>query len=64
MRITEGTVSHSLRKRNITEIDIEHIAMMQLEQRGHVLRFLKAEGALGNKAEFAKRITVRKRQQS
>jgi antitoxin component of MazEF toxin-antitoxin module len=55
VKVTEGTVSDNLRRRNVTEEGIEHIALMQLEQREHVLRFLEAEGALAGRGSFAKR---------
>lgn len=62
--ITEGTVSRSLRDRNITEHDVEHIAALQLEQREHVLRFLKAEGAFAGKTAFGKRYSTKKIKQT
>ncbi len=62
VRLTMGRVSQSLRKRNVTENEVESIATMQLEQRDQVLRFLNAEGGLAKKAPFYKRVLERKKQ--
>jgi len=62
--ITEGTVSRSLRDRNITEHDVEYIAALQLEQREHVLRFLNAEGAFADKTALRKRYSTKKTKQT
>lgn len=45
VRLTRGVVG-ALRKRGVSEEEIERIAALQLEPRENVLRFLGAEGAL------------------
>jgi len=55
IRITEGVVSDTLRRRNVTETEIETIARRQLESRDQVIEFLSAEGALARRRRFARR---------
>ena len=55
IRLTKGVVSKKLRRRNVTEEEIERIAGMQLEQREQVVRFLESEGALAGSKPFGKR---------
>lgn len=55
IRLTEGSVSRSLRRRGVNEDEIEQIAELQLESRDHVVRFLEAEGALAQDRKIAER---------
>jgi hypothetical protein len=55
VRLSEEVVAHSLRKRKVTEEEIEQIALMQLEERGDVVRCLKAEGSLASNRGFRAR---------
>lgn len=57
VRLSEGVVSRSLRKRNVTEEEIEQIALVQLETRDDVVRCLKSEGALASNRAFRQRAT-------
>ncbi len=54
-RLVEGTVSQILRRRGVTEEEVEEIAMLQLEERANVIAFLGSEGALGKNASFGRR---------
>ena len=55
IRVTDGTVSSTLRKRGVTEEEIEQIASLQWEQREHVLGFLETEGRFPRSSPFARR---------
>jgi hypothetical protein len=55
IRLTAGIVSNKLRRRKVTEEEIERIAGLQLEQREQVIRFLESEGTLAGSKSFAKR---------
>jgi len=55
LRIIDGTVSSKLRKRNVTEAEVEQIASVQLEERDAVIKFLEVEGALSARSLFARR---------
>jgi len=55
IRVTDGTVSSTLRKRGVTEEEIEQIASLQWEQREHVLGFLQTEGFFPQSSPFARR---------
>ncbi len=55
VRMVVGSVAGSLRKRGVTEGEIERIALLQLEQRENVVSFLKVEGALAHSASFVRR---------
>jgi predicted DNA-binding antitoxin AbrB/MazE fold protein len=55
VRLSEETVAHSLRKRNVSEEEIEQIAVTQLEDRSDVIRCLKAEGSLASNRKFRQR---------
>ena len=55
VRMVVGSVAGSLRKRGVTEGEIERIALLQLEQRENVVSFLKVEGALARSASFVRR---------
>ncbi len=55
LRLTDGVVSMKLRRRNVTEEEVERIALTQLEQRDSVIHFLESEGALSKPGAFAKR---------
>lgn len=55
IRVTDGTVSSKLRKRGITEEEIERIASLQWEQRENVVGFLETEGIFPRSSPFARR---------
>ena len=55
VRIVAGSVAGSLRKRGVTEEEIERIALLQLEQRENVVSFLEVEGALACSASCVRR---------
>lgn len=52
IRLTEGIVPKHLRRKNVTEEEVEEISGVQMEQRENVIRFLQAEGALGKRRAF------------
>ena len=62
VRITEGTISNSLRARGVTEDLVEQVAELQLERREHVVAFMEAEGALAADKRFARRAGSKRRQ--
>ncbi len=55
IRLTDGLVPAALRRRKITEEEIEHIALRQLEQRENVICFLQGEGQLALHRSFERR---------
>jgi len=55
VRVVAGRLGGSLRKRGVTEDEVERIALLQMEQRENVLSFLSAEGALAASAPFSRR---------
>jgi len=61
VRITEGTVSDSLRARGVTEDLVEGVAELQLERREHVVAFMEAEGALAADKRFVRRTGSKRR---
>ena len=61
VRITEGTVSDSLRARGVTEDLVERVAELQLERWEHVVAFLEAEGALAAVKRFVRRTGSKRR---
>ena len=52
VRLTPGAVGGGLRRRGVTEDEIERISARQLEPRENVVRFLGTEGSLGSSARF------------
>ena len=58
IRLTNGQVPATLRRRKITEEEIEHIAQRQLEQRENVISFLQGEGQLASHRSFERRATA------
>jgi hypothetical protein len=55
VRVTQGTVAASLRKRGVTEDEVELIARVQREAREQTMLFLAAEGALASHRAFSRR---------
>ncbi|HUL45294.1 MAG TPA: hypothetical protein VLY03_13150 [Bacteroidota bacterium] len=55
IRLTDGTVSAKLRRRGVTEAEIELIASLQWEQREQVINFLESEGSVSRSAAFVRR---------
>lgn len=64
VRMSEGKLHASLRRRGITEDEIETIAGLQLEPRENVLRFLQSEGAFARNASMLRAMRNWKRRQS
>lgn len=56
LRMTAGTIDGDLRKRHVTEEEIESIAAIQFEERGQVMGFLRSEGALRRHRPFRQRV--------
>ncbi len=56
LRITRPAVSPALRRRSVSENEVEQIALAQLEAREHVIRFLEAEGGLASDSSFMDRV--------
>jgi len=55
VRLTKGTTPGNLRRRGVTEEEVEQIAEAQLEEREAVLHFLGSEGALHGDRAFGRR---------
>jgi hypothetical protein len=55
LRVTDGTVSASLRKRGVTEEEVERIATLQLEKREQAILFLSGQGVLASSEAFSRR---------
>lgn len=56
VRIIGGVLSKELTARNVTDEEIEMISITQYEDREHVVRFLKSQGALADDRAFKKRL--------
>ena len=57
VRVTDGTVSASLRRRGVTEEEVERIAMVQCESREQAILFLSGEGVLASDSAFSRRVS-------
>ena len=55
VRIIKGSIPRSLSLRGISEDDVECMAMIQLESREDILRFLHAESSLSDNRMFRRR---------
>lgn len=55
VRIIQGRIPGTLRKRNVAEDEIEMIATTQLEERLNVVKFLQSEAALCRNKAFRHR---------
>ncbi len=55
VRLTSKVINTALRKNDVTEEEIDRIAVLQLEPRGQVVKFLLSEGALQGDRPFKKR---------
>ena len=55
VRVTAEKISDALRKRTVTEDEIDRISRLQMEPRENVVTFLTAEGALANNRSFVTR---------
>ena len=60
IRITGGMLSSSLKRRNVTEEEIDQIAFVQMEPRENVVRFLVAESRFSGNAAFKRRARAMK----
>ncbi len=55
VRIIGGVLSKELTARNVSDEEVERIGTIQFEDREHVVRFLRSEGALMSNGRFRKR---------
>ena len=55
VRLSAGIVPDKLRRRHVTEDEIEQIALRQLEERESVIAFLRGEGQLAANRGFRQR---------
>jgi len=55
IRLTTSALSGELRRRDVTEEEIERIAAVQLEPRENVVKFLATESKLSRNAHFKRR---------
>lgn len=55
VRIIGGVLSKELTARGVSADEVEHIGTIQFEDREHVVRFLRSEGALVNNRRFRTR---------
>lgn len=54
VRMSRGKLHPRLRRRGVTEDEIEHIVRLQFEPRDNVVRFLESEGLLKGDAGFVR----------
>jgi antitoxin component of MazEF toxin-antitoxin module len=52
IRVSNSSLSAELKKRNVTEEEIEHIAQLQLEPKENVVKFLETESAMCGDSRF------------
>lgn len=55
VRIIGGVLSKKLTARDVSDEEVERIGTIQFEDREHVVRFLRSEGALVRNTRFRKR---------
>lgn len=55
VRITAEKISDALKKRTVTEEEIDRISKLQMEPRENVVKFLTTEGALSKNRGFMNR---------
>ena len=55
VRIIGGVLSKELTARDVSDEEVERIGTIQFEDREHVIRFLRSEGALMSNGRFRKR---------
>jgi hypothetical protein len=55
VRIVGGVLSKELTARDVSDEEVERIGTIQFEDREHVIRFLRSEGALMSNGRFRKR---------
>jgi hypothetical protein len=55
VRLVPAGIADALERRNVTDEEVDRIAAVQLEERGQVIAFLLAEGALSPGAAAARR---------
>jgi len=55
VRLTSRVLSGELRRRNVTEEEIERIAAVQLEPRENVIKFLRTESKFSGSTRFKNR---------
>lgn len=59
VRIIGGVLSKELTARDVSDEEVERIGTIQFEDREHVIRFLRSEGALISNERFRKRVKGR-----
>ncbi len=59
VRIIGGVLSRELTARDVSDEEVEHIGTIQFEDREHVVRFLRSEGALMSNGRFRMRVKGR-----
>jgi hypothetical protein len=59
VRIIGGVLSKELTARDVSDEEVERIGTIQFEDREHVIRFLRSEGALMSNGRFRKRVKGR-----
>ena len=55
VRVMKDMIEDSLRRRSVSEEEVERIAVRQLEERKNVITFLNSEGALRSNRSFRRR---------
>jgi hypothetical protein len=55
IRVTTSKLSGELKRRNVTEEEIQRITALQLEPRENVIKFLSTESSFSRKARFKRR---------
>lgn len=55
VRVTSDKISDALKKRTVTEDEIDRISQLQMEPRENVVKFLTAEGVLAKNRGFMSR---------
>lgn len=56
VRVTTRSLGKELTQRGVTEEEVEHLGMLQMEPRENVIRFLTAEGSLARNKKFLRRV--------
>lgn len=61
VRLTRLTISSDLKKKGVSEEEIEHISALQLESHEQVFKFLLSQGSLRKHKRFRARIATYKK---
>lgn len=60
IRVTTSILSGELKRRNVTEEEIERIVALQLEPRENVVKFLTTESKFSRNARFKRRAQIQR----